>query len=161
MCILLVGWSLTSHFSTNTAISHTNVKTVKQPLIKHILNLYIFVQWQHRPIWNSPHSWVLTVQVKKWVHLLIKRQTLIYRIKCSNEQKKVTSAVSVKSFIGWHENYIKLECGSMPNVMAALTNIVAPSVQRHKVWLTLTTRVPCNNAPNTRNPLIRALVAKI
>ena len=30
---------------------------------------------------------------------------------------------------------------------------VAPSVQRHKVWLTLTTRVPCSNAAKTRNPL--------
>jgi len=30
---------------------------------------------------------------------------------------------------------------------------VAPSVQRHKVWLTPTTRVPCSNAAKTRNPL--------
>jgi len=33
----------------------------------------------------------------------------------------------------------------MPNVMAALLNIGAPSVQRRKVWLTPTTRVPCSN----------------
>ena len=34
-------------------------------------------------------------------------------------------------------NIIKLECGPMPNVMAVLPNIgvVAPSVQRRKVWL--------------------------
>jgi len=30
---------------------------------------------------------------------------------------------------------------------------VAPSVQRRKVWLTPTTRVPCSNADKTRNPL--------
>jgi len=43
----------------------------------------------------------------------------------------------------------------MPNVMAALSNIVAPSVQRRKVWLmpTTSTRVPCSNAAKTRNPL--------
>ena len=41
----------------------------------------------------------------------------------------------------------------MPNVMAALPSKVAPSVQRRKVWLTPTTRVPCSNAAKTRNPL--------
>jgi len=30
---------------------------------------------------------------------------------------------------------------------------VAPSVQRRKVWLTPTTRVPCSNAAKTRKPL--------
>jgi len=41
----------------------------------------------------------------------------------------------------------------MPNVMAALPNTMrAPSVQRRKVWLTPTTRVPCGNAAKTRNP---------
>ena len=30
---------------------------------------------------------------------------------------------------------------------------VAPSVQRHKVWLTPTTRVPCSNAAKTQNRL--------
>jgi len=30
---------------------------------------------------------------------------------------------------------------------------VAPSVQRCKVWLTPTTRVPCSSAAKTRNPL--------
>ena len=30
---------------------------------------------------------------------------------------------------------------------------VAPSVQRPKVWLTHTTRVPCSNATKTRNRL--------
>jgi len=39
----------------------------------------------------------------------------------------------------------RLECGPMPNVMAA----VAPSVQCCKVWLTPTTTVPCGNAAKT------------
>ena len=30
---------------------------------------------------------------------------------------------------------------------------MTPSVQRHKVWLTPTTTVPCSNAAKTRNPL--------
>ena len=34
-----------------------------------------------------------------------------------------------------------------------LLNILAPSVQRRKVWLTPTTRVPCSNAAKMRNPL--------
>jgi len=43
----------------------------------------------------------------------------------------------------------KLECGRMPNVMAALPNIgVAPSAQRHKVWLTPSARVTRSNAAN-------------
>jgi len=41
----------------------------------------------------------------------------------------------------------------MPNAMAALPNIGDASVQRRKVWLTPTTRVPCSNAAKTRNPL--------
>jgi len=38
---------------------------------------------------------------------------------------------------------------------------VAPSVQRHKVWLTPTTRVPCSNAAKTQNPLEFAGVPQI
>ena len=41
------------------------------------------------------------------------------------------------------------KCGPMPNVMIALPNIGVPSVQRRKVWLTPTTRVPCSNAAKT------------
>jgi len=41
----------------------------------------------------------------------------------------------------------------MPNVMAVLPNISAPSVQRRNVWLTPTTRVPCSNAAKTRKRL--------
>ena len=41
----------------------------------------------------------------------------------------------------------------MPNMMVALPNIDEPSVQRRKVWLTPTTRVPCSNAANKQNPM--------
>jgi len=42
----------------------------------------------------------------------------------------------------------------MPNVMAALPNIGgALYVQRPKVWLTPSNRVPCSNDAKTRNPL--------
>jgi len=41
----------------------------------------------------------------------------------------------------------------MPNVMAALPNTGGAPVQRRKVSLTPTTRVPCSNAAKTRNPL--------
>ena len=40
----------------------------------------------------------------------------------------------------------------MPNVMVTLPK-VAPSVQRRKVWLTHTTRVPCSNAAKAAKPL--------
>jgi len=46
-----------------------------------------------------------------------------------------------------------LECGPMPNVVVALPNIGGASVQRRKVWLTPTTRVPCSNTAKTRKPL--------
>ena len=45
----------------------------------------------------------------------------------------------------------------MPNVMAALPNIDGASVERRKVWLTPTTRVPCSNAAKTRNRQVRAI----
>jgi len=61
----------------------------------------------------------------------------------TNEKKKnkfnVTDKGSDNKFID------KLECGPMPNVMVA--------VQRRKVWLTPTTRMPCSNAAKTPNPL--------
>ena len=34
-----------------------------------------------------------------------------------------------------------------------MPNVMAPFVQRRKVWLTPTTKVPCSNAAKTRNPL--------
>ena len=55
------------------------------------------------------------------------------------------------------KNIHTLECGLMPNVMAALPNIggtlcegsVIPFlVPRRKVWLTPAAQVPCNNAAN-------------
>ena len=48
----------------------------------------------------------------------------------------------------------KLECGPMPNVMAALPNIGgALPLFNSAVWLMPTTRVPCSNAAKTRNLL--------
>jgi len=47
----------------------------------------------------------------------------------------------------------KLECGPMHNVIAALPNIGGASVERRKIWLTPTTRVPWSNAAKTRKPL--------
>ena len=48
---------------------------------------------------------------------------------------------------------VKLECGPMPNVMAALPNIGGALCSTPQIWLTPTTRVPCSNAAKTRNPL--------
>ena len=55
----------------------------------------------------------------------------------------------------------KLECGPMPNVMAALPNIGIALCSTHKVWLTPTTRVPCSNAAKTRSPLKLAGYSKL
>ena len=44
----------------------------------------------------------------------------------------------------------KLECGPMPNVMVALPKI---GVQCRKVWLMLTTWLPCSNTAKTRKLL--------
>jgi len=52
--------------------------------------------------------------------------------------------VKIKEITGRQTMQYKLqilECGPMPNVMAALTNIGASSVQRRKVCLTPNTRV--------------------
>jgi len=43
--------------------------------------------------------------------------------------------------------HTELECGPMPNVMAALPNIGGPLLNA-AVWLTPTARVPCSNAAN-------------
>jgi len=43
--------------------------------------------------------------------------------------------------------------GQCPTLWPPCGIQVAPSVQRRKVWLTPTTRVPCSNAAKTRNPL--------
>ena len=43
--------------------------------------------------------------------------------------------------------------GQLPTWWPPCRIQVAPSVQRRKVWLTLTSRVPCSNAAKTRNPL--------
>jgi len=41
----------------------------------------------------------------------------------------------------------------MPNVMATLLNVGGAFVQRRKLWLTPTTRVPCSKAAKMRNLL--------
>ena len=52
-----------------------------------------------------------------------------------------------------NQSIVQLECGPMPNVMVALPNIGGASVQCCKVWLTLTTWLPCSNAAKSRKPL--------
>ena len=51
--------------------------------------------------------------------------------------------------------------GQCPTCWSPCRILVAPCVQRHKVWLTPTTRVPCSNAAKTRNPLKFAGVPKL
>ena len=55
------------------------------------------------------------------------------------------------------QNNNKLECGPMPNVLAAQLNtggalcessVIAFLVPRRKAWLTLAGGVPCSNAAN-------------
>jgi len=46
---------------------------------------------------------------------------------------------------------MKVECGLMPNVIAALPNICG--ALNATVWLTPTTRVPCSNAAKRRKPV--------
>ena len=52
-----------------------------------------------------------------------------------------------------NELVVKLECGPMPNVMAAVPNIGGALCSTPQIWLTPTNRVPCSNAAKTRNPL--------
>jgi len=53
-----------------------------------------------------------------------------------------------------YKKYIKLECGPMPNVMAAQPHISCESsvipflVPRRLVWLIPATGMPCSNADN-------------
>jgi len=51
------------------------------------------------------------------------------------------------------EKYAELECGPMPDVMAALPNIGGALCLTLQSLLTPTARVPCSNAAKTRNPL--------
>jgi len=53
-----------------------------------------------------------------------------------------------------YKNRLKLECGPIPNVMAALPNIGgALPLFNAAVWLTPNTRVPCSKAAKMRNAL--------
>jgi len=47
----------------------------------------------------------------------------------------------------------KKTMGPMPNVMAALPNIVGALCSAPQSWLTPTTTVPCSKAAKTQNPL--------
>ena len=51
------------------------------------------------------------------------------------------------------ENIHKVECGPMPNAMAALPNIGRAFCSTPQSLLTPTTRVPCSKAAKTQNPL--------
>jgi len=52
-----------------------------------------------------------------------------------------------------HFHFSRLECGPMPNMMAALPNMGGALYSTPQIWLTPTTRVSCSNAAKTRNPL--------
>jgi len=47
----------------------------------------------------------------------------------------------------------ELECGPMPNMMAALPNVGSALCSTPQSWLTPTTTVPCSKAAKTQNPL--------
>jgi len=51
------------------------------------------------------------------------------------------------------QNHTQLECGPIPNVMAALPNIGGARCSTPQFWLTPTTTVSCSNTAKTRNPL--------
>jgi len=57
------------------------------------------------------------------------------------------------SFDVYMPYHIKIECGPMLNVMAALPNVGGALCSSRKVWLAPSTGVPCSNAAKTRNPL--------
>jgi len=59
----------------------------------------------------------------------------------------------ISTALDYKQKLKQLECGAMPNVMAALPNIGGALCSTRKVWLTPTTRVLCSNAAKTRNPL--------
>ena len=72
-----------------------------------------------------------------------------------NERKMRTTDVGRNA----RQSFSQLECGPMPNVMAALPNIggalygssvIQFLVPRRKVWLTPAAGVPCSNAGNIR-----------
>jgi len=76
----------------------------------------------------------------------------------TDTQTRVTTIHFASSTTHAKCNKEKLECGSMPNVMADLPNIhvggaLCSTVQHRKVWLTPTAGVPCSNAAKTRKPL--------
>jgi len=86
---------------------------------------------------------------KRWSQKLTTSQVLCGQ--CEVDHYPIHQTTVPVLLIFWSVLSVHQECGPMPNVMAALL-----SVQRRKVWLTPTTRVPCtacSNAAKTRNPL--------
>ena len=76
---------------------------------------------------------------------------------CSLEVNHSASFNDIVTYQVGHLSNLVLECGPMPNVMAAQPNVggavceisvISFLVPRLKVWLTLTGRVPCSNAAN-------------
>jgi len=52
-----------------------------------------------------------------------------------------------------NKSLMNYNVGQCPTWWPPCQTQVAPSVQRRKVWLMPTTRVPCSNAAKMRNPL--------
>ena len=76
------------------------------------------------------------------------------RVGCRRDSQTMSIVTIVYSCA--REKGQKLECWPMPNVMAALPNTGGVLCSTPP-----TTRVPCNNAAKTRNPLILAGVPKL
>jgi len=82
-----------------------------------------------------------------------------------NSRRKIAQLVTVKAldFSGPRvrlRNRQKLECGPMPNLMAALPNIGGALCSTPQSLADSSTRVPCSNAAKTRNPLEFARVSQ-
>jgi len=63
-----------------------------------------------------------------------------------------TPPLKLRPYDGIEMNVL-LECGPMPNVMAALPNIGGALCSTPQSWLTPNTGVPCNKAAKRQNPL--------
>jgi len=79
----------------------------------------------------------------------------LLRYCCTSVQKDHRSLWTVHVHAKSHRviNIMNQNVGQCPTWWSLCRIQVAPSVQRHKVWLTPSTRVPCSNAAKTRKPL--------
>jgi len=66
---------------------------------------------------------------------------------------KIKFYIVIYTICPMSNNIYKLECGPMPNEMAALPNIGGALCSTPQICLTSTTRVQCSNAAKMRNPL--------